>query len=196
MPAIGIGEMADPAVEGILKAAERLDMIVIAGATLSGVVVALRVLGREDFEFQNIKIDLDHYWVVCILLTVAHGYFSYVFADRVEALISEKPQMANEAWDSLSSNGPIMMQGLRERVLLETLELPFGFQFVLYDMKAVDPTTILAVGFISLLLISLLPHPRQIRWDNPTIWLSPAVIPFVNWSLGSYWAISAMALAS
>lgn len=188
--------MADLAVEGIKTAAERLDIIVLAGATLSGVVIALRATGKEEFEFKGVSLNVENYWMVCILLTISHGYFAYVFVDRVDMLLRGKPNFAKEAWETVSVNGPIIMQGLRERSAIGTIELPFGHRFVLYDMNHLDPTTLLAVAFIILLFISLLPKLRQIGWDNPTIWLAPTFVPFLNWSIGSYWAIGAMQLVN
>jgi hypothetical protein len=185
--------MTDPVVDAVTSSAELLNALLVSGLALAGVIVLLKIVGKDEFEVWKVPIKLKYAGAVFALFTVAHLYLAVLFIQDAYHIFFEHHELALDAWNTLHGKGFIFFHGMVARVQLNRVYIG-GHPAYEVPMDWADPTTWLVHGAAILVFLAIVKW-KNANWKLRTITLTSAfLIIVVNWTVGSNWVIAASEL--
>jgi hypothetical protein len=181
--------------KGLISAAEWLDSLFRDAGLFAFAVIALRLIGSDELEFQGMKFRVRHYRVLAVILTLAHLFLAVVFVESCRRLVDSPALERRRAWQELTVAGPLLFRGMEPRLRTKDLPLPFIGRRKVYLIENAD-----LAGWLSLILATLVglstADYRLCGWRARLLSLAPgALLAAVNWVIGGWWAVTASGLA-
>jgi hypothetical protein len=189
----------DLPVDALLTCASQINYVVISSVVLCCTVLGLRFVGKDEVTIWNVPLKLSYFPLLAVLLTIAHAYSAGLLDLRVNDLLGAERELRQLAWSKLTTNGPIIFQGMEPRTLVKSLDLPLIGSIRVYQFSRSDYTTplslLMALGAIAAIIASSLDF-HFTNWRKQFVWrrqfvivILAVVIGLANWTIGSWWAV-------
>jgi hypothetical protein len=131
----------DLPVDALLTCASQINYVVISSVVLCCTVLGLRFVGKDEVTIWNVPLKLSYFPLLAVLLTIAHAYSAGLLDLRVNDLLGAERELRQLAWSKLTTNGPIIFQGMEPRTLVKSLDLPLIGSIRVYQFSRSDYTT-------------------------------------------------------
>lgn len=162
----------------VIANAKWIDKVLWVGTLVCLTVILLRLLGGDTFTFLNVKIALEHTWIVIVILTACHLYATVMFKISARKLWIERDEsVCLNVWHIVTVDGGMFMRGMKPRLLPESGEnAPMGN----------EPATWLTHICAFCLFFAIVPFEL-----SPSFRIALAfILTMMNWFIGSHWAIA------
>jgi hypothetical protein len=186
-------------VESLLTAAGQVNSVIIGSVLLCCTVIGLRFVGKKEVEVWKVPVKLTYFPLVALLLSVAHAYCAGLLELRANDLLGSGDELRRCAWQKLTTNGPIIFQGMNPRTLVALYQIPLIGSLRIYQFSRTDYTTILSIAMGLAAIVAVIASSvdfditgwwKQRVWRRQVLIIFAALsIGFVNWTIGSWWAV-------
>ncbi|QPF82571.1 hypothetical protein IC762_22785 [Bradyrhizobium genosp. L] len=188
-------------IDALVTAAVQTNHVIIGGAVLCGTIVGLRVVNRDELKVWDIPLKISYFPLLAVALTVAHAYCGGLIQLRVDQLLAlHDADLKRCAWQTLTTNGPLIFQGMEPRVLIRSLQVPVIGSLNVYTFVQTDYTTkllfLMAASVIAGIVASSVDFDvaNRGRWHAwrklLLIFIFAVAVGLANWTIGSAWAIA------
>ena len=173
--------------EAVIENAKWVDNVIVAGISLAGIIVLIKMFGGSEIEWQGIKLSTDFGWLFFTFFTLAHAYTSWLFNLSIRDLVERNSfAICRKTFDEITAIGGFFFRRLLPRT--EVTGIIAGIKIV--GMCSSDPTVFLAYSCAILLLAAIIPF----EISNVYLFLFKIIIAFVivigNWMIGSNWVVN------
>jgi hypothetical protein len=186
-------------IDALLTSAGQINAVIVGGIILCCAAIGLRLVGKNEMTVWNVPLKLSYFPLLAVLLTIAHAYTAGLMELRVSDMLSVETDVRQLAWKKLTTNGPIIFQGMAPRTLLKSFSLPVIGSIRVYEFSRSDYTTalslLMAFGVIAAVVASSLDF-RIANWRMQFLWRRQFAVVIVavatglaNWTIGSWWAV-------
>jgi hypothetical protein len=176
--------------------AESISATLLAGGTVAGIAVIVRVLGYDKFKWHDVEIPLSYTAAIIGLGTIAHVFWVRFLILHLSKLVSINDQNPNQdifqaVFDDIRSKKTLFLRNMISR----SKQISDGSH--LWRMSGEDPTTWLAYSLALLTFVAILPWriDHGLRWAEPR-WVIVAygviglILVAINWWVGGLWIIN------
>jgi hypothetical protein len=179
-------------IEGWLTISNWMAAVIIAAVTVAITVVILRVLGKRTFTIFEITLPLSRFWMVALVLSVAHGYLAWSFIRASELVAALPDATRNTAWRSLTTGNNLLFNGMEPR--LNTATFVVGkISIPLYQIR-LEPASLLQLGCALAMMAALVSPPYKASWSLINRVFLAFCFVVLNWICGSAWVSAASAI--
>jgi hypothetical protein len=156
----------------------------MVGSGLCAAIITLRLFGGSKLSFQGVSVPIEYSWLPLVILTFAHGYASLLLLKSARGLHDACSETeCKEVWHQIVGQGGMFMRGMKPRLLpLSGGLAPMGN----------EPSTWVTHICAIMLFVAAVPYEAYLSWKT----LFAFALVFVNWRIGSIWAIALSELAT
>jgi len=169
--------------------AETLSKILWTGLLLSVAVCVVELLGKDSIKVANVDIPVRYGWIAFSVFTILHAIWTVEFvksARRFWELTDEDTY--SKLFLDITSEGGYFMRNMSPRIL------PNGAGWAPMGNELATWLAHLAALLLFFALISAAMSSKGTT-DSPIALAAAVVLLYVNWTLGSRWAIALSELA-
>ncbi len=160
-----------------------LNKVLWTGSSLALATVLAKIIGGESTTFLGIKFKFEYSWLVFGIYTVAHYYTSILLNRSLDDILKNQSSNENkEIYREITTNGGIFVRGMVPRIQLNKAR-----------MSEKDLTAWLSHIAAIILFLAIFPFDKSNV--NIISFLSAFGITYLNWIIGSKWAIKISKLA-
>lgn len=178
--------------KAVIENAKWIDGVLLSGITLAGIIVAAKLIGTPEFEFQTLKFSINYAWAVFSILTVIHFYTAWLLNREIFRVWTIHPaEKCLVTFQEITATGGVFVRGLIPRT--KRVKTIFGIQ--IYEMRLDDPSTWATHLLAVILLTAIVPFDVSNPSFFGTMLLVALFITILNWFIGSMWLVPLSELA-
>jgi len=148
-------------------------------------IILLKLIGKQDFKWQDVELNTSQAWVVFSILTLAHFYAAVLLLKSIRRVWQLSDRLSrSRLFGKITSTGGIFVRGLVARTECRQT----WFLSVSYEMDHHDPSAWFAQFSVPLLITAITPF--AIRRTSLRFFLLGVVLGEINWIIGSHWIIA------
>lgn len=180
--------------QGLVSVAGQVNSFLVFGGIVALLALAAKFLIKNDegtVPMGGVDISLNHIWIVMLLLTLAHVYYSWALLVEITRLLEcNDKNISKSAWQQLTQDADNLrvLQGLSAR---EPANL-FG---AIFSRPSASTKDTLMLVHLALAVCVFFATVRWFRTRSWTLRTSTTVVAValiaINWTAGSYWALLA-----
>lgn len=170
----------------IIENIKWLDKVLWTGFSLGMIVIGLKILGYEKFEWETIEFKMEFAWIVFIILTIAHAYVTVLILQTVKELWSNSSYNDRLlVFNIVKASGGLFIRGLVPRINRSNF-----VKINIFEMSIFDPTVWSSSFAVIGLIVAIIPFKIIDLQYFIILIIVALLIAGLNWIIGSQWAIA------